>query len=62
MVKALVITLGTRYSRIHNKFIKVDSEYKPDRVICIIIFLKNSLLSQTFNKYDNGRLFLIYRI
>ena len=46
---ALVITLGTRYSRIHNKFIKVDSENISQIEFDMYYNIsKNSLLSQTF--------------
>ena len=49
IVLALVITLGTRYSRIHNKFIKVDSENISQIEFDMYYNIsKNALLSQTF--------------
>lgn len=49
IVLALVITLGTRYSRIHNKFIKVDSENISQIEFDMYYNVsKNAAMSQSF--------------
>lgn len=64
IVLALVITLGTRYSRIHNKFIKVDSENisQIEFDMYYNISKKCTVITDILRKYDNGRLFLLYGI
>lgn len=61
IIIAVAVIFGTRYNRIHNKFISVDgSNISQIEFVCITMYQRCAYVTVLLWKYDYGRLLFIH--